>query len=65
VSSELGFERVALRVLDRVDGDVDVELRPMKMPRRWPLNPKDGPDGSTLEPWELVKGQEQLTAVEQ
>src|SRR5579859_669909 len=63
--SEPRLEGVALRVRDRVDRQVDVEIGPVKMPWRRPLKPQNRLYRGSLEPGEVLERQEQLTAVEQ
>ena len=63
--SDFGFERVTLGVLDRVDGQIDVEVGPTKVSRRRPLKAEDRLDRGALEPREIFEPQEQLASVEQ
>ena len=57
--SGLGFERITLGVLDRVDGQIDVEVGPTKVSRRRPLKAEDRLDRGALEPREIFERQEQ------
>jgi hypothetical protein len=52
-------------MLDRLDGQVDIEIRPVEVSRTRPLEPKYGLDRSALEPREVFEGKEQLVIVQQ
>ena len=53
-------ERVVLWVFDRVNGEVDVEVRPVDMMRMRKLDVQELSDRGVAEPGELAKGQEML-----
>jgi hypothetical protein len=59
------FQRVALGVFDRVDGQIDVEVGPVKMVWLGPVESEDRLVWGALEPRVLIEGQEQLSLVEQ
>ena len=52
-------------MFDGVDGQIDIEIRPVEVSRARPLEPKYGLDRSALEPWEVLEGKEQLVIVQQ
>src|SRR5207244_12145635 len=65
LGSVLRLQRVALWVLDRVDGQVEIELRPVEVTRPRALEPKDRLDRGSLEPGKFLERQEELSAVQQ
>ena len=52
-------------MFDRVDGQVDVEVGPVKMVWLGTVESEDRLDWGALEPRVLLEGQEQLSFVEQ
>ena len=56
----LAYQRVPFRVNQRVDGKIDIEVRPVQMMRTGQLNPADLLDRGLLEPWEVLERYEQL-----
>jgi hypothetical protein len=52
-------------VLDGFDRDVDVKVRPIKMPRARTLHIENGAHRCALEPWELLEAEEVLAVVDQ
>jgi hypothetical protein len=52
-------------MFDRVDGQFDVQVGPVKMVWLGPVESEDCLDRSALEPRVLIEGQEQLPLVEQ
>ena len=57
-------KRKAIRMLDGVDGQINVESRPEEMIFTWSRHVRQLGDRSVLEPGELGEGYEQLSAVE-
>ena len=49
-------------MVQRVEGQVDVEVRPPKMPQADQLDVRELPDGSVLEPGKLLERQKPLLA---
>lgn len=58
--SLLVFQGEALGMLDGLNVQVDIEIRPIEMTRRGLLDIQHGSDGGFAEPWELPVGQKQL-----
>jgi len=52
-------------MFNRVDGQIDIEIRPVEVSRARSLQPKYGLDRSALEPREVFEGQKQLVIVQQ
>lgn len=63
--SAVGSQGIQLGMLDRIDGEIDVEHGPMKVSRVRSLNADDRVNRRVAEPGKLVEGQEQLLIVEQ
>lgn len=61
----LAHELVFVRVADDVQGEIDVQLRPMKMVAVGEFDLRDLADTGVSEPGELLKGQEVLGPVRQ
>ena len=61
----LRLERVLPRVLDGIDGEVDIEIGPIQMIFAWPLELEHRFDRCIHEPGELIKGHEKLAVVDQ
>lgn len=62
---QLRSERVVLGMLDRVDGEVDVEVGPGQVARRRPLELQDRGDRRLSEPGELIEGEEEFAAIDE
>ena len=62
-SLQLCFQRIALGVFNRVDGQVNVEVGPVEMAGSRLLEPYDRLDRGSLEPRVLLEGQEQLSLI--
>ncbi len=58
-------QRKSFRVADGVDGQIDIEVRPVKMIRRRALHVQELSNGSVPEPWEIRKRHEQFLCLEQ
>src|SRR5688572_18369907 len=60
VRLRLTYQRVPLRLDQCVDGEIDVEVRPVQVMRTGQLNPADLLDRGLLEPREVLERYEQL-----
>jgi hypothetical protein len=60
VRLRLTDERVLLRFLDRLNGQVDVEIWPIKMMGTGELHVRDLPNGRILKPRKVPERHEQL-----
>src|SRR5436305_10322990 len=61
----LGDQGIPLRVLDRLHGEVDVEVGPVEMVKLGPLYVQDCRDRGIPEPGETAEGDEQLPICQQ
>ena len=52
-------------MLDRVDGEVNIEIGPTQMLWCWALEVHDRVHSGLFEPREMIEGEKQLAAVEQ
>jgi hypothetical protein len=52
-------------MLDRGNGQVDIQLGPIEVLGSRSLEPKDRLNRSALEPGEILKGQKQLAAIQE
>ncbi len=65
VRSGPASQRIPLRVLDRLDSKIDVQLRPVQVVRMWPLHINELADGPIPEPREILKRQKDLSIAEE
>src|SRR5262249_37167164 len=61
----LADQREAFRMLDRINRQVDVEIGPVEMIRRQPVNTSELCNRRIAEPRELLEREKQLSLVEQ
>ncbi len=65
VRPRLADERVGLRAVDRVDGKVDIQIRPVQMMWAWPLEQGQLADCGVREPWKLFESDEPFPVINQ
>jgi hypothetical protein len=58
-------ERVFLRVFDGVDGEIDVQVRPVQVVVTGKLDIRDFPNRRLPKPWKLVERHEQLALADE